>query len=93
MPKLWESTDGVSQDNADSMVPTLRSRTESAVGNPRLREMSVIEVRRLLRKSLIGDPATKAKWDAYDAEWQARERTYAAANFRAFERGEKGGRI
>ena len=62
-----------------------------SLGNPRLRNMGVLEVRRLLRKELIGDPAAKAAWDAYEAEWHERERTYAAAGYRAFERGEKGG--
>ena len=60
-------------------------------GNPRLRNIGVLEVRRLLRKELIGDPAAKAAWDAYEAEWHERERTYAAAGYRAFERGERGG--
>lgn len=90
----------ISRDEASAMSKvqiTILEQTaqenRGSLGNERLRRMSVMEVRRLLRKALIGDPATKAKWDAYAAEWQARERTYAAANFRAFERGEKGGRI
>lgn len=63
------------------------------VGNPRLRRMSVLEVRRLLRKALIGDAATMAAWKAYDEDWHDRERTYATAHARGFERGERGGRI
>ena len=61
-------------------------------GNARLRAMSVLEVRRLLKKELIGDEATMARWQAWENDWQDRERTYAAAQFRAFERGERGGR-
>ena len=61
-------------------------------GNPRLRRMTALEVRRVLRKEMIGDAELIAAWKAYDEDWRDRERTYATAHYRSFERGEKGGR-
>ena len=87
----------ISKSEASAMsevqVAVLEQATPIQLGNPRLRRMSEFAVRRALAKQWASRPDLRGRWSEWANDWSDKEKTYRAAGFRGFERGEKGGRI